>query len=247
MGVLTIYKPVGKTPLDMLNQMDSKEKKTYAGRLDPMAHGVLLVLIGEHCKKQTLYHNFDKKYQFQLLLGFETDTLDILGIIKKKDTLPQNLDLLFYSIKSILKNMEGKHKQLFPNYSSVHVNSKPLWWWAQNDKLDEIEIPSKIIEIYGLSLLHIKFISGDVLKQIILEKLDKLGDRDNNFREKEIKKQWNSTIFKEKYPIITICANVSTGTYIRQLCKTISNQLDSSGIALDIYRHSVGEYICSNF
>ncbi len=54
----------------------------YAGRLDPMASGKLLVLLGEECKVQEKYHGLDKEYEFSLLFGIESDTHDVLGRLK---------------------------------------------------------------------------------------------------------------------------------------------------------------------
>jgi len=51
----------------------------YAGRLDPMAHGVLVLLVGEENKKREKYEKFVKEYLFQCIFGVATDTYDILG------------------------------------------------------------------------------------------------------------------------------------------------------------------------
>ena len=55
MGIITLYKPIGKTPLDMIKCLNEK-KATYAGRLDPMAHGLLIILTNEHCLNQKMFH-----------------------------------------------------------------------------------------------------------------------------------------------------------------------------------------------
>ena len=80
MGIHILYKPIGKTPLEMLDYVNA-DKKSYAGRLDPMAHGLLLVLTNEHCLAQNSFHNFNKVYKFEILIGLNTDTHDILGIL----------------------------------------------------------------------------------------------------------------------------------------------------------------------
>ena len=55
MGIITLYKPIGKTPLDMIKGLNEK-KATYAGRLDPMAYGLLIILTNEHCLNQKMFH-----------------------------------------------------------------------------------------------------------------------------------------------------------------------------------------------
>ena len=81
-----LYKTVGQTPLECMElwrQTKPELKDTplaYAGRLDPMAEGVLLVLIGEECKKQADYHNLDKEYEFEILFGVHSDSGDVLDL-----------------------------------------------------------------------------------------------------------------------------------------------------------------------
>lgn len=84
-----LHKAVGQTPLEVLElwrQTKPELKNTplaYAGRLDPMAEGVLLVLIGDECKKQTEYHHLDKEYEFEVLFGLASDSGDVLGLINE--------------------------------------------------------------------------------------------------------------------------------------------------------------------
>jgi len=68
-----------------LEQIDAKTPLTYAGRLDPMAEGVLIILVGDECKKKQKYLGLDKEYEIEVLFGLETDTQDILGVIKRID------------------------------------------------------------------------------------------------------------------------------------------------------------------
>ena len=239
MGIIVLYKPVGKTPLDMLQNINDS-KKTYAGRLDPMAHGLLLILTNEHRFNQKMYHDLNKVYIFKLLFNIETDTLDVLGLIKKHNKKIKNYDN--NEINKILTLNIGKQMQEYPHYSSVRVNSKPLFHWAKIDKLDTIDIPKKNIEIYNLELIKSTNINKTELKRLILNKIKSLGNRNNNFRETEILNQWENYNYKDYYQIITIKANVSSGTYIRQLCKKISSDLQDVGLALDIFRESLGDF-----
>jgi tRNA U55 pseudouridine synthase TruB len=55
-------------------------KFAYAGRLDPMAEGQLLILVGDTCKERDKYLNLDKEYEFEILLGLKSDTKDLLGL-----------------------------------------------------------------------------------------------------------------------------------------------------------------------
>ena len=90
MSVIPCIKYIGQTPLDVVealretNKWDKKDVKlSYAGRLDPMAHGLMIVLKDEECANQHKWHNMNKTYEFKLLIGLSTDTYDILGVSKK--------------------------------------------------------------------------------------------------------------------------------------------------------------------
>ena len=65
--MLVIYKPIGLSPLEHINKLKSNEKikskkVSYAGRLDPMAHGLMIYLLEEECKLQENYINLNKTY-----------------------------------------------------------------------------------------------------------------------------------------------------------------------------------------
>ncbi len=85
---ITIYKPVGLTPLQAIQKFKEKHpeykkaKIGYAGRLDPLAEGVLLVLVGEENKKIREYLKFDKEYKAEILFGISSDSHDVLGMPK---------------------------------------------------------------------------------------------------------------------------------------------------------------------
>ena len=88
--VLPVYKNAGETPLECLERVRKQHPEfihmpiTYAGRLDPMAEGVLLLLIGDECMKKDEYLNLPKEYEVTVLFGFATDTYDLLGRVTEE-------------------------------------------------------------------------------------------------------------------------------------------------------------------
>src|ERR1700749_2760200 len=86
-AVLNLYKKLGETPRERLERLRiqkphyAHEVLSYAGRLDPMAEGVLLCLVGSANKRRELYLDMSKEYKLDVLFGFSTDTYDILGRI----------------------------------------------------------------------------------------------------------------------------------------------------------------------
>ena len=88
-NIFNVFKPVGISPLDAIKILKEKypelkdEKMTYAGRLDPLAEGALLILAGNAVHKKEKYLKLDKEYEGEILFGFNTDTYDILGLSKR--------------------------------------------------------------------------------------------------------------------------------------------------------------------
>src|SRR6185437_6426136 len=148
--IIGVYKPIGLTPLEVIKKLqESKPELTtvkigYAGRLDPLAHGLLLLMIGEETKKREKYLSFPKKYRFEVAFGVSTDTYDLLGLVttSKRKPLSTNVNLI---VNTFVNKHLGKQIQHYPPYSSKTVHGKPLYWWARNSRLHQIEIPKREI------------------------------------------------------------------------------------------------------
>jgi tRNA pseudouridine(55) synthase len=254
-----VEKPLGWTPNQLINTIKTKHpeyenlKMSYAGRLDPMARGLMFILMGDECKTQDLMITKRKKYRFQLLLGIDSDTNDILGLPKTNGVkkMPSNED-----IAEVIDTIIGKMYQKYPNYSSIYVTSKmgerkPLWKWTKEDRLSEIEIPGKYIEVYQLSVLRKYNINSNDLYNIIINKLSK--NTEGDFRKVHIIEEWRKLLSSSKYDtrhmwkIVEIDADVSSGTYIRSLCKIIGQKLNCGGLAFDINRTSIDNIDTPNF
>lgn len=199
--VLNLYKPIGPTSLQLIKEfrkLNPKHKNItlgYAGRLDPMAEGVLLVLVGEENKKREKYLNLNKVYEFEVLFGFATDTYDILGKITafKPDGLKNQTRRVGWeeALTKALKGFEGKIMQKFPPYSSYTIKGKTLFTWAREKRLHEIEIPSKERQIFDIKLLRVYEINRSDLLKLITEKINKVK---GPFRQKEILHEWSRAI-----------------------------------------------------
>ena len=140
--IIEFYKQIGETPLQAIERFKkespqhSKSKISYAGRLDPMAHGTLILLLNESCNLQNTLHRLSKVYRFKMLLGVSTDTYDILGVFK---SITGGTTFTIEDIKSKFKNLkETDYYQKYPPYSSYRINGKPLWEWAKLGNLDEV-------------------------------------------------------------------------------------------------------------
>ena len=146
-GVLCVNKPSGFTSFDVVAKLRGifrTKKMGHTGTLDPMATGVLPVLIGKATKAASLIPNKDKQYVARVAFGKKTDTLDITGnILEEKGSELKKCDL-----EACLKKYVGKISQIPPMYSAVKKNGVALYKLAREGKIIDRE-PRKI-EIYHL-------------------------------------------------------------------------------------------------
>src|SRR3989344_2297636 len=133
--IFELYKKEGQTPLEAMEEFRKEnleykdQKMTYAGRLDPMAEGVLLILTGDDCKEKQKYLGLNKEYEFEILWGFQTDTYDILG-----------LDPMAEGVLLILTGDDCKEKQKYLGLNKEYEFE--ILWGFQTDTYDILGIPT---------------------------------------------------------------------------------------------------------
>ena len=162
--IILINKPKEWTSHDIVNKVKKilNEKVGHTGTLDPMATGVLPLLVGKGtlCSKYLINHN--KTYKVKLELGKKTDTADTEGkIVEEKEVTNKMLEKTV--IKEVLNKFLGKQEQIPPIYSAIKVNGKKLYEYAR--KGQTVKIKPRQIEIYSIELLSI----DKKLKQIEFE------------------------------------------------------------------------------
>ena len=153
-GILIINKEKGCTSHDIVYKVKKifNEKVGHTGTLDPLAEGVLPILIGKGtlCSKYLINH--DKKYVVNLALGQKTETADLEGKIIEEKKIPDK-SLTQNEIEKVLKSFIGKQQQMPPIYSAIKVNGKKLYEYAR--KGQNVEIKPREIEIYDIKLINI--------------------------------------------------------------------------------------------
>ena len=152
-GIIIINKTKGCTSHDIVYKIKKmlNEKVGHTGTLDPMAEGVLPILVGKGTLASKYLINHDKKYIVELQLGTKTDTADGEGKIVKQQ--PVNKEILTTkNIEKILQSFVGKQEQIPPIYSAIKINGKKLYEYAR--KGQEIELKPRKIEIYNIKLIN---------------------------------------------------------------------------------------------
>lgn len=152
-GLILIDKPAGWTSHDVTNKIRhliNVKKVGHTGTLDPMATGLMVVLIGKATKLAKLFEGDDKQYLAQATIGQTTDTQDSQGKIiqtRKANDLPKEL------IEKVFRSFEGQIGQIPPMFSALKVNGKKLYELARKGK--EIKREPRLISIYNIKIYNI--------------------------------------------------------------------------------------------
>ena len=151
-GIIIINKTKGCTSHDIVYKIKKmlNKKVGHTGTLDPMAEGVLPILIGKGTQLSKYLINHDKKYIVELQLGIKTDTADSEGKIIEEKTVNET-KLSKENITNVLQTFIGKQEQIPPIYSAIKVNGKKLYEYAR--KGQEVELKPRQIEIYDINLI----------------------------------------------------------------------------------------------
>ena len=226
-GIIVLNKEKNYTSNDVVQIVKKtlKEKTGHTGTLDPMATGVLPILIGKGTLLSKYIINHDKIYIAKMKLGIKTDTGDITGnIIEKKDVSIECLNK--ERIEKTLIDITGEIQQIPPMYSAIKVNGKKLYEYAR--KGQKIQLEPRLIKIYKAELISILEEEKEIefrvecskgtyirtLCEMIAEKLGTIGTMTELTREKvgdfeleksitigELKENFKNEKFLNKYVI----------------------------------------------
>ena len=246
--VITLYKKISQTPLELLRSFQEispeykQAKMAYAGRLDPMAHGLMLYLVGNECKKRDKYQNLNKTYQFDLILGIETDTHDCLGMITNTNTeRPNSVE----QIRAVIAELPGEFEQEYPAFSSKTIDGVPMFQLAKEGRLKGQKIPSKKVRIHSAQIIDDSAVSSSELVKMVKERIKNVS---GEFRQKEIIEFWEKNFQNTdiELKVYKIEINAISGTYMRSIADSIGKQLGTYAIAFDILRTKIDNYKLSD-
>ena len=152
-GILIINKEKGWTSHDVVAKVKglTKEKVGHIGTLDPLATGVLPLLLGKGTKLSKYLIEHDKIYEVELKLGKRTNTGDSEGKVIENIEVDEKI-LTNQNIMQTLENFLGEQIQTPPIYSAIKVKGKKLYEYARENK--EVEIPKRKINILEIGLIN---------------------------------------------------------------------------------------------
>lgn len=148
-GILLINKPQKFTSFDVvavLRRLLGTRRIGHTGTLDPMATGVLPLLVGSATRAASLLPDSDKTYIARFKLGIETDTLDIWGVCLRTSLVLKGRD----DIEAVIPQFTGEIWQMPPMYSAVKKDGKRLYDLARQGI--EIERESRKVTVRSLVL-----------------------------------------------------------------------------------------------
>lgn len=155
-GLLIVDKKEGITSFDVIRNVRKEyniKKVGHIGTLDPLASGVLPVLIGKATKLSDYLMMHDKEYIAKIILGKKTSTGDREGnVIEEKEIEKSKISK--ENIEAVLNSFLGESYQIPPMYSAIKVNGKKLYELARENK--EIERTQRKINIAKIELLKIE-------------------------------------------------------------------------------------------
>lgn len=147
-GILLLNKPTGISSARVLSPLKrtfSGSRIGHTGTLDPFAQGLLVVLVGTATKLSRWFLKLDKTYAAEIALGTETDTLDTEGTVVEEAPVPS-----FPDLREAAEAFRGMIMQAPPAYSALKVDGQRAYQRARRG--ETVEIPSRPVEIYDLSL-----------------------------------------------------------------------------------------------
>lgn len=150
-GLILLNKPKGITSygvVSAIKRLTGEKRVGHTGTLDPMATGVLPVLIGRATALSCYMLDADKKYIASVKLGIITDTEDITGAVMEQ----RNVDISAEQLSATLDKFIGVQMQKPPMYSALKKNGVPMYKLAR--KGEKLDIPEREINIYSLDLVR---------------------------------------------------------------------------------------------
>ena len=232
-----VYKHIGETPLQCIQRLfdTARNSYTYAGRLDPMAEGLLLILENEECERAREYYHLAKTYEYSFIVGVSTDSYDCLGRITAVKYPDNPLD---EKVERSVGSLTGSHTLPYPPYSSKTVDGIPLFAYARQNKLHTITIPTNTVQITEHMLTDVH---ATTIRALVKDTAKHIQKVQGDFRQEEVLRDWRALsdqVLRQYSAFIT----TSGGTYVRAVVNAIGSQIGYPTVTTHIKRTKIGEW-----
>jgi len=239
-----VYKKSGITPYEAIQVFRNKFREyknvkiSHAGKLDPLAEGLMILVFGDEIRNLKKYLRLDKEYYAKICFGISTDSHDSLGIASS--VLKCDFDI--EDLKNLIESLKGDYFQTIPKFSSKKIKGRSLVYYARKG-IETDDVTSKV-EIKKIKVKKNYFLSNHELMNYINKKVKVLkGD----FRQDEILDTWKKVLFENnKFLICEVVIRCSSGTYIRSIAHDLGKRSNCNAFLLDLRRDAIGPYRLSD-
>lgn len=238
--ILRVQKHEGETPLELIGRIRVERpeyadiKMTYAGRLDPLASGEMIILCGNEVHNKQEYLNKDKEYEVDIVLGISTDTYDGLGLVQDEGVIKKDWQ---EKVQKFIDRHIGEFEQAYPTYSSKTVDGEQLHTISKRG--ESVDLPVHTVALHSAEILDVKTISRVDLHTEITRKNSLVN---GDFRQEEIGQRWQDYFDQTEmteYPVVSIKMKVGSGFYVRTFANDLGKSLGSEAFALRIVRTKI--------
>jgi len=224
-GVFLVDKPRGATSYSVVRRFKKifpGEKVGHAGTLDPLAEGLLIILVGRKAtRRQSEFMKLTKQYKVKIIFGVESETYDLEGKLAfDKKNFKRILDLNKELIKRAVEGFGLSHCQQVPLFSAVKLKGVPLYRSARQGK-KPTDLPSKKVEIKKITLCSFRRANKNSLKD------------------------WDQKEVKELISILPeaeLLMEVGKGFYVRSFASDLGKKLGVGGVVTKLIRTKIGPY-----
>jgi tRNA pseudouridine(55) synthase len=259
--ILAVWQPVGYSTHKISKSVGNYygTKATHTGTLDPLAEGVVIILLGDERFKKQEHTEWKKTYEFEIFFGISTDSYDFMGYLNKGGEVARaeagpgagigvGAGVAKESLEKALVGFVGEYTQKVPIFSAIKYKGKHLFEWGHEESQIEkakvlAELPEKRGHIYSIKL---KGLREEPAKPHLQKKLEELKTIQGNFRQEKIIKQWEKYISKldpkVKTQVAKISVTTSRGIYVRSLSQDICAKLNTVGFITKLTRIKNGPY-----
>lgn len=240
-AIVLVDKPPGWTPLEALHALRrvapawAGAPMVYAGRLDPMAEGLLPVLVGEarHALAEHLAH--DKDYDATFLFGVSSDTHDALGRLTPGGTPALE------ACRAAVAGLVGTHRLPLPAWSAFRVRGRPLHAWAAAGQLEQVVVPVRDMRVMAAGAVDAAAVRAP---EVAAAAVARIAAVQGAFRQAEACGDWaGEAATRRAYVQVRARLTVASGVYVRALAHALGGALGCGGLLLALRRTRVGPFV----
>ncbi len=215
--VWLVDKPPGWSSHQVVNwarRQTGQKRVGHTGTLDPLATGLLIILVGRQAtKRQSEFLKLDKWYEYEAQLGLISDTYDCTGELQVTATQSELQSITQQQVEQTIQQFTGELTQVVPAFSAVKRRGKKLYELARSGNLDVSLLPSRDITVFQHRLLSMQW----------------QQDKDGSLGTRKL--------------VISGRVHVSSGTYIRSLIHDMGQALKVGAVMVALRRTAIGEYL----